>query len=192
MTKMPLPPMGTDRLNVYEYCRLMDGEHVVLGFKGVVSQDVLSDVGLSIRNRYEKQEYETGKRVFSIFVELAQNIYHHSAEREFSPQKQRSEGLGVLLIQDFEHYFLVTSGNIAEKNTAHNISQKCQYINSLDEENLKQFYKDERKKAPENAGGNIGLIDIVRKSGNPLTYSITELNEAQSFLCLQAKVNKKN
>ncbi len=41
-------------------------------------------------------------------------------------------------------------------------------------------------------GGGLGLVDIVRKTGNKLGYSIREYNDKYSFFYLNVLVNEEN
>jgi hypothetical protein len=60
----------------------------------------------------------------------------------------------------------------------------------MDGEELKQFYKD-RIKLPRidgRQGGRVGLIDIARKAGGPLTYQVFPVDDANSFFTLSVEI----
>lgn len=181
--------MGEISLNVYDYCREMNDKNIVLMFKGAISQDVLADVGTHLRERFN-QNNDISKKVFAIFVELAQNIYHHSAEKDYSLLRSRDAGVGLVLLQDQEHHLVLGSGNVVNKEDEENLVEKCNYINSLDNEGLKKYYVEQRKAPKTGVGANIGLIDMARKSGNQLEYKVVRIDDENSFFSLCVKVDK--
>ena len=73
------------------------------------------------------------------------------------------------------------------------ISGKIDYINSLDRDQLKAYYKEVLNNGvlSKKGGGGLGLIDIARRSGSKLEYNIREINEGFSFFTLTVKILKK-
>jgi hypothetical protein len=180
--------MSNEKTTLFKYFRDMSQHEVILSFKGTISQEILADVGLSLRTRLSS--YQNSKKTFAVFVELAQNIYHHSAQKEFSLSKGRSAGVGVLLIQNHPEHLVLSSGNLIENFKVEGLLERCAYINTLSEEDLKDYYVKQRKRPTGGVGANIGLIDMARRSGNPLEYNITKVDEENSFFALSIRVNK--
>ena len=71
--------------------------------------------------------------------------------------------------------------------------KKIDYINSLDKDELKKFYKETLNNGTmsEKGGGGLGLIDIARRSGQKLQYKIREIDKDYSFFTLTVKISKK-
>lgn len=177
-------------LTVYDYSKKMDEDNIILTFKGMISQEILADVGINLRTKFS--EYNISKKTFAIFVELAQNIYHHSAQKDFSSAKGRPAGIGVLIVQNFDNYLIFSSGNMVETSKAKALVERCEYINSLSEDELRDFYKKQRKKPQGGIGANIGLIDMARRSGHPLGYDMEEIDGNISFFSLAIKISKED
>lgn len=166
----------------------MNNQEIILTFKGTISQEILADVGISLRSKLGS--YSVSKKTFAIFVELAQNIYHHSAEKEYSTSKGRTAGVGVILIQDHQDFLILSSGNLIENYKIEGLVERCDYINSLGEDELRQYYMKQRRRPTGGIGANIGLIDMARRSGHPLEYQIVEIDDENSFFALAIKVSK--
>lgn len=111
------------------------------------------------------------KRVFHIFVECAQNLYHHV--RPFAPVEARyGHGrLGALFIAK-EHGCRISTGNFVSLDKAEQLRQQLDHINSLDEALLKAYYRDAICTNSYSAAGGagLGMIDMARKSGNKLSF----------------------
>jgi hypothetical protein len=103
---------------------------------------------------------------------------------------ERDIGVGIIIAVENDKSFTITSGNMVTKETVSTLVKHCELINRMDSEELKQFYKD-RLKLPRvdgKQGGRVGLIDIVRKAGNPLTYQVISVDDSNSFFILSVKV----
>lgn len=177
-----------EKLTLYNYFNDMNQQEIILTFKGTISQEILADVGISLRSKLNS--HIVSKKTFAIFVELAQNIYHHSAQKEYSASKGRTAGVGVVLIQDSQDHITLSSGNLIEKYKIEGLVERCEYINKLSYEELKDYYVKQRKRPTGGIGANIGLIDMARRSGNPLEYQVVDIDENNAFFALSVKVSK--
>ena len=180
--------MSEEKLTLFNYFNDMNKQEIILSFKGTISQEVLADVGVSLRSKLGS--YQVSKKTFAVFVELAQNIYHHSAQKEYSPTKGRTAGVGVILIQNYPQYIVLSSGNLIENEKAEGITQRCEYINQLSDDELKDYYVKQRRKPTGGIGANIGLIDMARRSAHPLGYQLVEIDDQNSFFALSIRIDK--
>ena len=178
--------------DVFEFYQFMQGHNVILSFKGEISQEILISIGDLLKEKLanEDTQQRVVKKVFFIFIELAQNIYRYSSERSVIEKKQ--VGMGVLFIRECETHFTIFAGNVVAPDEAAEITEQCADINRLGPDELKRHYKEQLKKPREEGkiGGGIGLISVVRKARNPLEAYNTELDENQIFLVLSVQVNK--
>jgi hypothetical protein len=156
------------------------------------SQDVLSLIGLSLRNTPDSMR--TSKRLFALVVEMTQNIHHYSAQKMFSQKDNRDVGVGVIAISETSEFYQVSSGNYAFKNDAKVLMDRSRYINSLDEDSLKNYYAEMRRQPqrPDKPGANLGLIDMRRKSGHPIEVLIEDVDHNLSFYTLTVRIKKEN
>lgn len=180
--------MSEEKLTLFNYFNDMNNQEIILTFKGTISQDILTDVGISLRSKLDS--HTVSKKTFAIFVELAQNIYHHSAQKEYSAVKGRTAGVGVILIQNHPEHLTLSSGNLIESYKIEGLSERCEYINKLSTEELRDYYIKQRRRPTGGVGANIGLIDMARRSGNPLEYQVVKIDDEYSFFALSIKVSK--
>jgi hypothetical protein len=180
------------QFDVFEFYQYMEKHHVIISFKGEISQKLLISIGDLLKDKLSQKEtsQQVVKKVFFIFIELGQNIYRYSSERDIV--RQRQIGMGVLFIREFETHFTVFTGNIVTPEEAEGITELCESINRLEPDELRQRYKDQMKQPREDGqiGAGLGLISIVRKTGNPIEVNTTVMDETQTFLALSVRVNK--
>ncbi len=79
--------------------------------------------------------------------------------------------------------FKVCAGNIVSPKQASKIKEKINKINSLDEVELKAYYKETRRsgKDTHDKGGGLGFIEIARKSSGKLNYEITNIDTTKAY-----------
>ena len=123
---------------------------------------------------------------------MAQNIASYSTERVYLDNRHGDVGAGIIVVTEEDKIYTITSGNLVKKKSLPNIIRHCRHINRMDKEELKQFYKSRIKRSREKGkkGAGIGLIDIARKSGNPIQYKATSLDSVHSFFVLSVKIQQ--
>jgi hypothetical protein len=184
----------TNSRDLFAYYQDIKSSRIILVFKGAFTQEMLSELGGLVRLHFhEEGETIMMRRLFSILIEMSQNILHYSAEREFLTYLGREVGVGMITVQDIDGYFMVNSGNMVTKSTGERLDEKCTQINALGREELRQLYMDTRRKEaePTSKGAGLGLIDIARKSSRPLSFVVQKIDEEKSFFSLSVAVDKK-
>ena len=186
--------MKTDIFDLY---KLMERDYVLLAFKGSITSELLSSVFQIMESKMEdlKDAPKIRKRVFNVLVECLQNLYHHIDEFEVqgSPEELAEKKSAIFSISRTPDSYNIVTGNYIDADNVADISGKIDYINSLDRDQLKAYYKEVLNNGvlSKKGGGGLGLIDIARRSGSKLDYNIREINEGFSFFTLTVKILKK-
>lgn len=174
--------------NLYDIHSTFGGKTLML-YKGPWDTNMLLSVGNYIRN-LSKDDAALNKRIFKIFMEMAENISLYSAEFERVLNTRRS-GIGTFLVREDGDYYYFHSGNVVYNIDIIPIIDKCGIINSLDRESLRDFKRRQRNLPHgERGGGNIGLIQIALSSNNPLDVQLTPLDDEKSFFAICVHIDK--
>lgn len=122
--------------------------------------------------------------------ELLQNIGFYSTEREPAGE-ETAAGKGKFSLAGNESEITLTSENSVTPEQFQKISARLDNYNSLNADDLKALYKQKLKdESPDDSkGGGIGFLEIIRKSKNPLTYSVRK-EENKLHLILQTKLRR--
>ncbi|MCH8331945.1 MAG: hypothetical protein IH946_11320 [Bacteroidetes bacterium] len=189
-------------IDAFQYYRDMDESNIMLLFKGVITSDLLSSILQITENRLQdlQEDSRTKKRVFNVLVECLQNVYHHmdSNKEEMDKDDEISDTeftgtrrAAILMIgkQDSE-YFIVTGNNVMKDKTD-KLKERIDHLNTLTREELKDVYHDvlANEGFSDKGGAGLGFIDILRKSGEKLEYSIKSIDDKYSFFSLKAKIS---
>jgi len=181
-------------LELLDYYKKMCERKIVLDFQGAISQDMLVGMAELVKNKFITDLGQTGlvKRIFSIFVEMAQNIAFYSEERVRLENHDTDVGVGIIMVSEVEKkIYNITSGNLVKTAAIPRITRHCDCINHMEKDDLKKFYKERIKAVRETGrhGAGVGLIDIARKSGSPIVYKVTDVDDTNSFLVLSVKID---
>ncbi|MCS7004139.1 MAG: SiaB family protein kinase [Cytophagales bacterium] len=185
---------------LYEYYKKIPPEtwyedknlaHSHVFFNGIITQNVIMCFTEKILKILNSSDEITNKLAFGIGVELSQNIQIHSVERALDKNDQRIHGKGILLCEKFPSFLVLSAGNVIKKETVKFLDDKCKFINHLNHEQLREYYNMERRQSliTKRKGGNVGLIDMAKKSGNPLNIHFHTIDEKYSFFALGVRIN---
>ena len=165
---------------------------VILMYQGAMSQTILATMALPLREAEE--DYLLSKRLFAIIIELGQNINHYSEKREFSIADRREVGCGMFVVQKTESDYIITAANKIKSNNIEKMQKHCEHINSLNGKKLRSFYRSQRRavRTDGHYGGNIGFIEMVRRSNNPLEtkFIISEKDKTMAYFSIQVKMSR--
>jgi len=153
--------------NLFEHYSQMKKRNIFFIFSGLFSDEISSAIMQKIQKVLSEKGEEPRiiKKIFSVFIELAQNIYLYSAEEK---------GDGIILIEEQKKFYLIKAGNLIRNSEASSLSKKIKTVNMLGKEELRALYLKKLRypSEPEKMGGNIGLLMTARKSGNPIDINI--------------------
>jgi hypothetical protein len=179
----------SDEFSLFEYHYSLT-HNILMTYKGPVDKLALSSMNefiKSILSHYDK----ASKKIFKIFVEIAQNISYYSEEKSNFGNSEEATGAGTIALFEFENYFNLFAGNLIKQNEKEFLREKCELINSLNVEGLRKL-KREHLELPdsERGGANIGLINAALISENPVGFKFEKVNENSSFFELKIKIDK--
>lgn len=174
--------------NFFEYHNQISRENVLLSYKGPLTDVLLSEFSKDIRKKLQT-EPKIGKKVFAIFMELSQNVLYYSREVNHFGNKDK---VGTLVIVDRGNNYQLVTGNLVNKTSVPALLEKCEIINSLDREGLREYKRKLRNEPSEgeSKGAGIGLVQAALTSGAPLEVQFKELSGEYAFFVLYVNVSK--
>ena len=178
------------KIDLYDYYQSVKQNDIILSFKGALSQEILVEIGSIIRSKFAIDK--SLKKIFAVFIELAQNIMHYSAEKEFSPIEEKEIGVGIIVFSENKDFYYLGSGNAVKNDKVKALTDRIDKVNLMTSEELKEYYQEQRRKpqAEGSKGAGLGFIDIARKSGHKIEYTTNEIDSESQFLVLHVKFNK--
>lgn len=168
--------------------RLMSANQIYLMWSGHITSDVGKEVLSFTETKLTEADIESDvrRRVFSILVEILENVAKHGAGREES----RNFGMPVMVLRYENNTYIISTGNLISNEKIGKLRAKLDKINSLDKDGLKELFKKAlyRQTGTTESTGNMGLIDMARKSGQTLDYHFEKVNESYSYYTLRVRI----
>ncbi|MBN2682177.1 MAG: SiaB family protein kinase [Bacteroidales bacterium] len=167
-----------------ELFRIMQKDNLGYIYRGRFNQEITDSILSLTETNLDKEEEspKIKKRVYSIMVECLQNITRHQDDTK----EESNDSFGVFVIQKEGEKYYITSGNLIDKENIPNITDLIEKINSLDKDELKDYYKEvlSTGELSSKGGAGLGLIDMARKSGNKLAYRFKDVSEKFAYFYL--------
>ena len=154
--------------NIKDYFK---GDILNLFYNGLVT-DSFTEFIVSLAEH--ESNLSVKKKLSFLMIEVFQNIVRHS------DNKINNDCFGVRNLEQSIHIF---SSNKIGLEAYEFLNSKLAEINSLDQNQLKEIYKEilMNRELSEKGGAGLGLIEMARKSINPIQKNFKELS-ADSFL----------
>lgn len=160
-------------------------------YRGSFSQNITDGILSLTEANMEKagESSKIKKRVFTIMVEGLQNITRH---QEVDEKVTSNDEKGIFFLQDIENRYYITTGNPILKENINTLTSQLNTINSLNPDELKQYYKNVLNDNIISAkgGAGLGLIEMARKSGNKLVYDFVDLSKHYSYFYLNTEISQ--
>lgn len=186
-------PSNTEGLSFgFKLFQGMQQDNLSYVYRGLFTQTITDSIISLAENNLEStgESSKLKKRVFSIMVECLQNITRHQTVEgeEFGD----SNIPGIFMIQRKNDGYFITSGNVVPNNNKPKLQSQLEKINSLEQDELKEYYKQilEDGSISDRGGAGLGLIEMARKSGNKLSFDFAKVNEDISYFYLHTAVSK--
>jgi len=176
-------------INILDYHSSID-QNTRLSYKGPIDVNILQAIGLYIDGIFTENP-KASKKVFKIFIELAQNISYYSAEK-ITVKDNKEIGAGMVIISESDDTYNFLTGNLVKNDDIVLIIEKSEKINSLDRNELRELKRKQRNMPhhSKRGGGNIGLIQVALTSTHPLDIEVVPVDDDVSFFSIAVKVDK--
>jgi aspartyl-tRNA synthetase len=178
--------------HIQRFYEQLKEEGIIFSFSGPVSQSLLEGIGQTLRQKMvlEETSITVTQKVFSIFVELMQNVISYSAERGATGEDEPDLSFGILLIGKRDSHFYIKCGNYITQEQKQPLVDKLTKIQSMSKEDLKKHYKEQRRKesADESKGAGLGFIEMARKASEPIEFDFAQSEDGNFFFVVTAVV----
>jgi len=160
---------------------LPKGAEVILSYRGGISPVLLHKMSLLLKDN-EKIPSQIRKKIYTVFMEVMQNILFYSAERNKIGTKQEKSGSVSIYFSEGNYH--IVAFNLVESKWIRMISERCESISSMQHEELRKLKFQERlREAPENEF-SIGLVKVALSARTPFQYAFEDVGSAHSLFSI--------
>ena len=174
-----------------EFKGRLDEQSSVLTYCGSVSEAIMSALGETLKQKMAERDTDAAdvRRAFSIFIEQVQNVIRYSEQRG-DGDAAGGPGSGLIMVGIEEGRYFIVCGNFVQQDKVERLRARLDHLATLDRDSIRQFYREKLREPPEEGslGATIGLIEIARRSSQPIEYDFSPNDASSSFFCLKAYV----
>lgn len=165
---------------------------VVLDISGSITTDVIDRALHEMESRINLQQEanQMRKRVFNVFVECVQNLYHHIDPLPELVKSVGNDSYGAIILSKVGSCYRISTGNFIQNDKVGVIKDRIDQLNSLSRNEVKLLYRDilNNNEFSAKGGGGLGMLDIVRKAGNKLEYYFYPHTDGLVFFALDVYI----
>ena len=174
------------------YVQKTQGE-VIYTFRGGVFQDVISEALDTIERslNLSDDENKIRKKVYNVFVESIQNLFHHVDKPPESGTVELADNFGVImLVKERQLLYRISTGNFIKLDKVASIKDRIDQVNSLTEEEIRMLYREilGNEGLSNKGGGGLGILDIARRTNNKLEYNLFPFDDEYIFFALDVYI----
>lgn len=177
--------------SVVQLENIMAENKIYMIWSGHITSGIGEEVLSLTESRLAEEDIDlkVRRRVFNIMVEILENVSKYNPGRE----PEEKYGMPVAMVRLEDGKFVLTTGNLIINTNISDLKGKLDAINNYDMAGLKELYfKSLSEQSIEtDSTGNMGLIEMARKSGSRLNYQFEEVNEMYSYFMLTVKVEER-
>jgi hypothetical protein len=154
---------------------------VFLTYGGFLTQSLIVGMTDALEREAESSELsmKIAHNIFTIFIELAQNMMNYSKKVE----NQDFDPKGLILVgKNSNNEYYVLSQNILDENDKNKIEPKLQIILDSTKHEIKKLYREARKhgKDTHHKGGGIGFYEVAKRC-EKIQYDFTQINNSNKY-----------
>lgn len=171
-----------------EFCELARQKQVIFYYFGYFSQNIITAMAEAVKLRLEQSGTAgpTRRRLFSSFVEMAQNIIHYSSDALSPPQqldKELRHGSVCIGVDAEGRHFLLCANHIAI-DQAETLRQRLETLRTMTLDEIKASYRESlRSDSPEDSkGAGMGFLTMARDASEPLEFEFQNTGDAATAM----------
>jgi len=181
-------------MNISKVQELVDNNGIVfLSYGGYLSQFLISGMTEALEKETEAHEISmsVSNNLFTIFIELSQNMMNYSKTLDDSNILIKPQGL-IIVSKDNQFNYFIHSQNIISLEDKKRVEPKLLEIQSLDKDGIKKRYRELRKSGQNThgKGGGIGFYEIAKKCES-IEYNFTKINEDRFYFHIKTTIKTK-
>ncbi len=126
------------------------------------------------------------RKIFHVMVEMLQNITRHSVDYD-----KREDSIGIFVIGERKDYYYIITANVVKSSEVRQLKESIEMLNKMNKEELNQLHKEIMRTGSisSKGGAGLGLIDILRRTGEKYNYQFHRLDQESYLFVLKSTIN---
>ncbi|AXK38710.1 SiaB family protein kinase [Crenobacter cavernae] len=165
-------------------------QNVVFYYTGYFSQAVVTAMGDALRQRLNRSDAAnvTRRKLFSVFMEMAQNVVHYSAD-PLTESDDHELRRGALWVGESDGHFYVVCANPIERDKVARMQDKLEPLRTMTNADIKALYKEKLRADGEagSKGAGLGFLTVARDACEPIEFDFVD-DDTSTLFYLKATI----
>jgi hypothetical protein len=163
----------------------------IIDYCGAIHYETIGELIHQFKNHVHILGVHIGtyKKILLVMIESLENIMKY---REY-PANVNDKAFTPLFTvrKDGERYFISSSNTLENRNILP-LEEKLSYLNTLNLQGIKEYYKETitNGQFSQQGGAGLGLIEMAKISGNKLDYQFKQVDEKYTQFTLKITVDE--
>ncbi|MEA1919016.1 MAG: SiaB family protein kinase [Campylobacterota bacterium] len=166
---------------------------VFLSYGGCLTQSLIAGMTDALEHEAQNNELsiKISGNIFTIFIELAQNMMNYSKSKQDANHTYESKGLVLVGMEPDKKSYYIMSRNQIDADDKIKVEKRLKEVEGLNKDQLRSLYREQRKAGKDKhaKGAGIGFIEIARRC-DKIEYDFTPSSENRYFFTLKTIINK--
>ncbi len=169
-------------------------ENTLLSYMGKISEKEVNQILDNIDDVLSKKEEKRKviKKIYNVAIETLQNLYHHadiSTDKHINTEIPKNN-IAFLLEHLKDEKYLIITGNFIRKTNTRLLKERIDQLNFLSKEEVKSLYRLilNNEEFSNKGGGGLGIIDLIKRTGNNIGYDFYYFNKDYIFFSLRIAI----
>jgi hypothetical protein len=176
-----------------QYKSLFDS-NILLLYKGKINFNIVMAIIEILEKGVDEIEEDRSvkRRFYASATEGLQNMVNHMIPVDHEGYDFFESNSGMIMVVVRGKYYKIVTGNYINNDYKESLAKKLDLINQLEQDQLKALYKRILSESELDDSGNagLGLVDMARKTGQKLRYSMSNIDDQYSYFNLEIKLPK--
>ncbi len=164
--------------------------NIVFFHSGHLDQETVASIGSMLRRRLQDEGASSAqsRKVFTTFMEMAQNIVHYAV-----PDEGEVDGrFGALSVAREEEGFAVMCGNYLATEQVPRVRHRLEAVRVMGPDRVRDAYRRQlafEGADPDSKGAGLGLLTMAASSRSPIEFAlepVPDRGDDRTFLFLRA------
>jgi len=181
-------------MNINDIQQLVEDDGIIfLSYGGFLSQTLITGMTEALEKEAQESDIKMGisNDIFTIFIELSQNMMNYSKNQTPNSRDIDSGGL-IVVSKDNDGNYYIQSQNIISIDDKNKMLPKLQEITTLNKEGIKKRYKELRRSGKDThfKGGGLGFFEIAKRC-DKVSYQFDKINDDKFYFHIKIKIKIK-
>jgi len=164
----------------------------IIDFSGTIQYETIGELIHLFKNQVHTLGVQTGtyKKLLLVMIESLENIMKYSECPAVTAETGKTFFPDFSIRKDMNRY-IISSSNPMQKQNISPLEKKLNHLNTMNQQDLKNFYKETitNGQFTEYGGAGLGLIEMAKISGKRMEYQFLPIDDLYARFSLMITID---